>query len=121
MGPVSTTITRSTDDATIAPELVLDQFESSDELGTIVHEILGRETPDITLRPAAPRSGTLRLLFTDAASAEAARKFHRAPAVFSAASTLSWVPAAYVPSGAIRTAQQSTGRWLLEVPFVEVA
>ncbi|OJU42016.1 MAG: hypothetical protein BGN97_04480 [Microbacterium sp. 69-10] len=118
---MSTTITRSTDAASIIPELVLNGWDSTDEPRTIVHEILGRETPDVTLRPAAPRSGTLRLLFPDAASAEVARKFHRAAAVFTTVSTLAWVPAAYVPAGGIRTAQQEGRRWVLEVPFQEVA
>lgn len=119
---MGTTISRSTDAETVTPELVLNAWESQDEPGTIVHPILGSEWPDVTLRPAQARTGTLRLLFATSADAESARVFHRAPAVFLTASTLAWVPAAYVPAGPIHPIQQETRtRWILEVPFQEVA
>lgn len=118
---MGTTITRSNDAASIVPELVLNEWESGDEPRTVIHEVLGREMPDVTLRPASSRGGTLRLLFADAAAAEAGRQFHRAAAVFTTISTLPWVPAAYVPAGPIRTTQQAGSRWLIEVPFREVA
>ncbi|QMU97977.1 hypothetical protein FVO59_12775 [Microbacterium esteraromaticum] len=118
---MSTIIARSTDAQTIEPELVLHGWQSDDEPQSRIHIVLGREYPDITLRPAQARTGTLRLLFVSAEAAEIARVFHRAPAVFTATSDLPWVPAAYVPTGTIRTMQQAGARWVLEVPFQEVA
>lgn len=117
-----TTITRSTDAASIIPSLVLDGWQSEDEPQTIVHPILGSERVDITLRPARARTGTLRLLFWDAAAAEAARVFHRAPALFYTFSDMVWLPAVYVPNGPVRPAQRAENlkRWVLEVPFQEV-
>lgn len=121
MGPVTTVITRSTDSLSIAPKLVLGDLESENAPGTISHPILGRASVEITLRPARDRVGTLRLLFWDWESAEAARLFHIAPAVFLSSSTLSWMPAAYVPRDVMRLTQQPNGkRWVLEVPFQEV-
>lgn len=118
---MSTTIGRTTDATTITPALVLGGWESADEPQTIVHPILGSENVAVTLRPAAPRTGQLRLLFMDSASADAARVFHRAAAVFTAVSDLPWVPSAYVPNGPIRPAQQENReRWILEVPYQEL-
>lgn len=119
---MATTIMRSTDGQQVKPELVLNGWQSDDEPQSRIHTVLGREWPDITLRPAAARTGTIRLLFPTAADAEAARVFHRAAAVFTTTSDLPWMPAAYVPNGAIRQAQQEqSARWVLEVPFQEVA
>lgn len=120
---VSTTITRSTDASSIVPTLVLGGWESADEPQSLVHRILGREDPDVTLRPASARTGTLRMLFWDSESAEAARAFHRAAATFRTVTDMHWLPAAYVPNGPIRPAQQETNqeRWILDVPFQEIA
>jgi len=115
-----TTISRSTDATTIVPELVLRGWESTDEAGTLVHPIIGAEWPDVSLRPAAARTGTMRMLFASPADAEAARVFHRAPAVFTTASTLLWVPAAYVPVRVRPMQQDGPHRWIVEVEFQEV-
>lgn len=48
----------------IAPVLI-DGYESERAAGTLVHRILGSPNVDVTLRPAGPRHGTLRLLFAD--------------------------------------------------------
>jgi hypothetical protein len=117
-----TTITRSTDGTLIVPALVLNAWQSDDAPQTIIHPILGLEYPDVTLRPAAARTGTMRLLFLDAAAADAARQFHRAPATFTTVSSLAWVPTKYVPNGPIRAVQQDgEARWVLEVPYQELA
>lgn len=116
-----TTIGRSTDTTTITPTLVLGGWETEDEPQTIVTPILGSESVAVSLRPAAPSTGRLQLLFWDYASADAARIFHRAAAIFTTDRDLPWLPAAYVPNGPIRKVQQdSRARWVLEVPFVEL-
>lgn len=61
----------------ISPTICL-AIESEREPQTVVHEIIGRPDPDVTLRPASTRQGTIRLCFlgdtseTDSAAAEAA-------------------------------------------------
>lgn len=67
---MSATITHA--GGVIAPTVV-DGYESKSEGRSRVHEILGSGTVDVTLRPATPRTGTLRLLFvseTESAAAE---------------------------------------------------
>lgn len=117
-----TTITRTSDAATVVPTLVLSNWSSDDEPQTLVHPILGREFPDVTLRPAMARTGTLRLFFWDYAAADAARKFHHAAAVFRTVTDMAWLPRAYVPNGPIRCTQQAenAARWVLEIPFQEL-
>lgn len=118
---MSTTFTRSIDAATITPALVLGSFESEDPVQTLVHVIPGRETPDVTLRPAQASTGVMRLFFLSHAQADAARVFHRAAAVFGTGSDMEWLPAAYVPQRGIRRAQQDhAGRWVIEIPYQEI-
>lgn len=119
---MSTTFSRSTDAATFTPDLVM-PFEAEDEPGTIVHPILGSDLVDITLRPAQPSIGTMRLFFLTFANADAARVFLRAAAVFAISSDLAWLPDAFVPAGPIRRVQQdpTVSRWILDVPYREVS
>lgn len=64
-----TTITHST--GVITPTVV-DGWSASREARTKVHDILGRSDPDVTLRPAGLRAGTLKLVFaTEQAAADA--------------------------------------------------
>ncbi len=118
------TISRSTDDVTITPSHVVAPLIRQDDAQTIVHRVLGAEAPDITLRPAMLSSGTLSLYFMTAADAEAARLFHRPAATFAIISESDEpsLPAAYVPQGGIRQAQQDVLReqWVLDVPYQEI-
>lgn len=69
---MSATITHA--GGTITPQLI-DGYESTSEGRSVAHEILGTSRIDVTLRPATPRTGTLRLLIlteADAAAAEIA-------------------------------------------------
>lgn len=59
---MTTIITSGAD--TIYPTIV-DGYESSRSARNIVHPILGRATPDVSLRPAQLRTGTLTLVFGD--------------------------------------------------------
>jgi hypothetical protein len=76
---MSTVITHGSD--TIEPTAV-EVFESNYEGGNIIHPILGREEPDVTFRDAGLSTGTLSLVFTDAAAATAALTLHRTGEVF---------------------------------------
>lgn len=49
-------------DGVIVPTLI-DGYQVSRESRNVVHSIVGRAQPDVTLRPASLRKGTLRLVF----------------------------------------------------------
>ncbi|KTR77430.1 hypothetical protein NS234_07440 [Microbacterium oxydans] len=117
-----TAITRSTDAQTVAPDLVLTEWVTENEVQTIVHRVLGRPDVDVTLRPAIDATGTMRLFFMNQAAAEAARRFHLATATFRTITTDARLPARYVPQGVIRNAQQNVNdkRWVLEIQFQEL-
>lgn len=116
------TITHST--GTITPRLILG-WEATRPARSLVHEVLGRADPDITLRPAGVRSGTLRLLFTTGAEASAAA------AVFAIAQTLTitdpdvaQVGMSFVVAEGDIVAQldpETRRLWTLDVAFQEVA
>lgn len=117
---MATTITDGT--TTITPELVLG-YEVAQESRNIIHTILGRATPDVTLRFTNLRTGTLDLLFKTATEAETARQLHINPIVFSLDSTE--IPDAnmdYVVSGSISTVLEDVTRelWHVSVDFQEV-
>lgn len=69
----------------ITPRLV-DGWTGTRDAGSIVHDILGRAVPDVTLRPAGTRSGTLRLIFIDETAAADAEAVLSSAAVFTLAS-----------------------------------
>lgn len=118
---MTTTISRQGVAGTVIPDLVLAGHTAENEARTLVHEIPGSSDVVVTLRPASPSTGTLRLLFMDQQDADQARRFHLGAHVFTVVSDLAWMPAAYVPQGRIRTVQQDAARrWVLEVPYHEV-
>lgn len=116
---MSVTITSGS--TVIVPDLVL---AHQDEIvgGSIIHEIIGRTDPDITLRPASAPSGTLRLFFLRWNDAQTARNAHLEAALFSVSSdSQPWLPARYVMRRLSRIQQESaTKRWVLEVEYTEV-
>ena len=57
---------------TITP-IALSEYMSSQEGGAILHRILGRREPDVTLRPAELRTGSFTLDFDSEGAAEDAR------------------------------------------------
>lgn len=71
----------------IEPTLILG-YSSTRAARTIIHDIIGRAAPDVTLRPAGLRSGRMELAFLtdDSESASAA-----AEAVLATAATFSLV------------------------------
>jgi hypothetical protein len=114
----------------IAPTLV-NGYDSERATGTVVHQILGRSDPDVTIRPAALRSGRLRLIFADTpasssdgglvydgdgyivetgggsvpagADSKACEDAHAAGGVFTlGGEERTSIPMSYVPKGAIR-------------------
>ncbi len=116
-------ITRSTDAATITPDQVIAPAEFDNEAQAVVHWIVGRSAPDVTLRPAHSASGTLALLFASAAAAEAARTFHQSAATFTTTGAPAWMPAVYVPTDSIHRAQLDdvNGGWRIDIPIQEIS
>lgn len=117
-----TTITHSA--GVITPRLVIG-WETSRPVRTIVHSVLGRTDPDITLRGVGLRAGTLRLLFSTGAEATAAGAVFATPQTLTLTDTD--VPAigmAFVVAGGDLAAQldpETRRLWTLAVPFQEVA
>lgn len=118
---MSTTITHS--GGSIVPAVV-DGFEASRQMRTIVHTILGRPDPDITYRPAGLRKGTMTLVFATGAAAAAAEAALVVPQVFTLNDpdvpqvAMSFV----VADGEVSRSLDSVTRvaWLVTVPFQEV-
>lgn len=118
---MATTITSGT--TTITPTLVLG-WEANQDSRNIIHTIIGRSSPDVTLKPAALRSGTLEMLFETATAANNARLLHADAAVFTL--TSSEQPLAnmtYVVGNDISSVLEDTTRslWQLNVSFQEIA
>lgn len=116
-----TTITHST--GVITP-LVVDGYEAGREARTVVHSILGRSNPDVTLRATSLRTGELVCVFGDRAAAFAAFAALVSPQVLTIEDPdvsevgMSFVVAEGEVAIALDDALRS--KWLVTVPFVEV-
>lgn len=110
---------------------VVDGFESVRETQSIVHRVLGRPYPDVTLRPATARTGTLKLVFGNEAAAAHAEAVHAAPGILKLQAAFDYdanevirptVEMLYVPAGRItRTLDPDTRDvWIVTVDFQEV-
>lgn len=110
-------------DQLIAIPDVMDGFESRRDSQTIVHPILGRPNPDITIRPAMLRTGTLSFVFGSETESFAAEISHAEGGVFKLeSSTRDTVQMRYVPVGQITRTLERTTRdtWIVTVDFQEV-
>lgn len=118
---MTTTITYS--GGTLTPELV-DGYQGAREARNVEHVILGRAGSDFTLRPAALRSGTLRLLFpleADAAEALDALSAAETFALTTDERTTLDMEFVTVDAGASMELDNVTRRvWIVSVPFQEV-
>jgi hypothetical protein len=115
------TISNGTD--TITPTLITG-YESDTESNNVVHRIIGRADPDVSLSADSLRSGTLELFFESYAEVWEAKALHAAPSVFTL--TDADVPAinmTYVRDGSmtIRLDPESLELWTLSVGYQEVA
>lgn len=101
--------------------LAVDGYESSRRTTSLVHEILGRAKPDITMRPATSRTGTLSLVFATEADSLAAELAHAEARVFTLDHPArSSVGMDYVPAGRVTRALLPSGGWSVTVDFQEV-
>lgn len=117
-----TTLTHSTGSLMV----FVNGYEATREARTIVHPILNRSEPDITLRPAGLRTGTLTLLIAEQADAVSAFGILSVPQVFTItdpdtpAIDMSFV----TPEGGtigIALDPETQDAWILTVPFAEVS
>ncbi|KAA9105004.1 hypothetical protein [Microbacterium rhizomatis] len=112
--------------STIAPTVVLG-YSSERAAQNIVHPILGAESPDVTLRPALLRSGTLSLGFSDTGSegsSRAAETLLAAVGVGSLASTdRATVAMPFVVVGTVRRELEDATRnaWIVTFGYQETA
>lgn len=108
----------------ITPTIV-NGYRSEREARSIVHPILGRTTPDVTLRPASLRTGNLELLFRDEADAVAASAHLAAGRLWQLESDERDVNMTFVtPEGeriGLELDDETRDGWRLTVPFQEVA
>lgn len=119
MGQVSTTIAHA--GGTIVAHM--SSFEGRAEVRSIVHTILGRPDPDITIRPTGLRKGTLTLVFETGAAAAAARAVLAVtqPLTLSNSGVDEVSMPFVVAGGDLGQVLSSGGVWSLEVPYQEIA
>ncbi|MDL9978851.1 hypothetical protein [Microbacterium candidum] len=107
--------------AVISP-ILIHGFESSREAGTIVHDVIGRANPDITLRPASLRTGTARLLFADETASKSAEDALSLAVTCTLTTELASASFPFVVRGPItRTLNESRVTWLVAFEFQEIA
>lgn len=93
---------------------------------TVTHKMLNRADPDVTLRAASTRAGTLRLMYTNAVQAQASEVLHSQAKVFTLTPTGSdpaLMGMSYVVSGGdvdLSSATDDALQWVLTVPYVQV-
>ncbi|UUE19892.1 hypothetical protein [Microbacterium sp. J1-1] len=116
---MSTTITHAGGVITAS----LEEWRVLSEARSIVHTILGRVDPDITLRPTSPRRGAFTLAFETGAAAQSARLALAVPQVLTLSNSgVAEVSMQFVIAGGdLGDALSRSGVWTLEVPFQEVS
>lgn len=115
-----TTISSGT--LTFTPELVT-AWEVTQESRNVLHTIIGKTDPDVTLKPSSTRSGTLELLFTTATTADTARGILTQGTIFTISDSETWLNGLdFVMSGNVTTALEDETRrlWTITADFTEV-
>ncbi|MGG7509438.1 hypothetical protein [Plantibacter sp. YIM 135249] len=107
---------------TITPDLLTIPDERHDSRN-VIHEILDRSDPDVTLHAGATRAGVLELFFRSEADAAAAVTLHNKPGVFvlDYPGRPTWAMR-YVTTNAVDRAIDDSTRnhWTVKVPFRQV-
>lgn len=117
---MSTTIASTSSTDKTSPLHMLG-YQASREAQNIFHDILGGGQ-DVTLRPAALRSGVLRLLYASEPAAAAALAMLARQAVFTVADTdVASVSMRFAVSGTVAIEQDDDrALWLVSVGYREV-
>lgn len=104
---------------------VVDGYTSTREAQSLAHPILGRPDPEVTLREAALRSGTLTLLFPDEDDSAAAELAFSQPGVWQMVDDdRDTVGMSFVVAGGAITRElhdETRNDWLLTIPYREVS
>lgn len=104
---------------TITPR-ALSGYTSDQEGGSIRHDILGRSTPDITLRPVGMRSGSFTLDFSSESAAATARTALAGASAWTLAHTeRTSVNMRFIVRRLSRTLE-GDGRWYMTVSYEEM-
>jgi hypothetical protein len=117
---MSTTLSNGV--TTITPTLVTG-WASTQQSNTQLHAIIGNASPDVTVRPANLRAGTLGLVFSTEADAETCRTMHSAANIFTLTSTdLDQIDMSYVVAGTIAVTLDDTtlNTWIVDIDYQEV-
>lgn len=117
---MANTITDGT--TVITPELILG-WDATQETRNVIHTIIGKAAPDVTLKTAGLRTGTLELLFLTAADAITARTMLTQALPFLIESDEAFLDNfRFVVAGAISSVLEDTTRslWTLSIDFQEV-
>lgn len=107
---------------TVVPMMVLG-WNASNRSRSVVHAVIGRADPDVTLRAAATRSGDLSILCESEAQANEVVALHVAGLVLTLTEdVLTTVSMEYVVAGDIRAElnPDTRSRWVVTVPYQEV-
>lgn len=108
--------------SSFTPELVLG-WNANQTSGNILHTIIGRTDPDVTLKAATLRSGTLEFLFLTSTAATAARAILEAGAAFSITADETWLTGFdFVLSGNLSSVLEDVTRnlWTISADFQEI-
>jgi hypothetical protein len=105
----------------ITPELVLG-WDSARAGRNVIHSVLDRAEPNVTLRPADLKAGTLALFFTTYDAAADCEDKHTIPLVWHFDMGLDGPYGDYVVDGDIQLASEGDDhrRWVVRVGFHEV-
>lgn len=117
------TTTISKGETTVQPTLVLG-YTSVRAAKNQVHEIIGRADPDVTLKAAGLRTGTLELFCTGLGLALDIEDLHAGEGVLELADTdYPNLGMSYVPVGKIELQldDETRTRWVVRVDYQEVA
>lgn len=108
--------------SSVAPQLVLG-YKTTRQGKNLIHPIVNRADPDVTLAEAGLRTGTLELLFLNLTDALAGELLHAGVGACQLEDTdLPGMNMFYVVDGAIGLAldEETRLRWVVSVDFQEV-
>ncbi|MCK2028095.1 hypothetical protein KZC56_17495 [Microbacterium sp. SSW1-47] len=103
---------------------VIEGYTATREARTVIHDILNQSNPDVTLRAAGPRRGSLKCVFPTETEAVAAFGVFSVPQVLllTDAAVPSVGMSFVVAEGDLTVSLDPDTRvvWIVNVPFVEV-
>ena len=112
-----------TDGTTVVTPQLITGWEAGQESRNVIHTVIGKAAPDVTLKAAGLRNGTLELLFLTASEATTARTMLTQALPFVIESDEAFLDNfRFVASGSISSVLEDTTRsmWTISVDFQEV-